>query len=681
MNTPPLLVGAAIIFWGWQTGLLIIAVVIALVLEGSRYINIRFDFSREDINRFSDLSSIIIIGIFVYLLVLSRSAVAVLSLIKWMPLALLPLFISQVYGKKNEIDISALFLMYRRKNKPLETRPVNVNISYPYFALCIVSASTANSGTPDFYGSMFALVVWALWYIRQKRFSVILWLVLLLFSGVTGYIGQYGLHQLQLSLERMAITRFADLFSKDPDPYKVMTSIGDVGSLKLSDSILFRVKPETFEEQTILLRETSYNVYRKSIWFAQGAHFTEMKPGKDRSTWRVGRYPDERGKYIIIYQSFNEGRGMLRLPLNVYELNELPVTGLKGNQYGAFRVEEGPGFIKFKVRPAKNTALDSLPDEGDLNIPEEEAIAIMKIANQLGLESLNPEEVVQRVVNYFKNNFIYSLVQKRHKTSATPIENFLLNSKKGHCEFFATATVLLLRAAGIPARYAVGYSVQEFNDLENCFVVRARHAHAWTLVYIDGAWRNLDTTPASWITAEEENASLLEPFKDLVSYLLFKFKEWRWTEKETEPAKYLVWLLIPLVIFIFYKFYSRKQFKKKREKEEYREIIDIRKGIDSPFYQIEEKLLQTGCVRRPSETLTNWTKRLEEVHFKSDFSESLASIMNIHYRYRFDPEGISADEMAVFRSDVQSWLDRYEKEISSQISVDRSQRSEGNESS
>ncbi|MFC1838728.1 DUF4129 domain-containing transglutaminase family protein [Thermodesulfobacteriota bacterium] len=661
MNTPILLTGAAIIFWGWQTGLMVIAVIMALVLEGSRFISLRFEFSREDINRFSDLSSIIIVGILIYLLVVTRSAQAVLSLIKWMPLALLPLFIGQVYNLKDEIDISALFLIYRRKSKPLETRPVNINISYPYFALCILSASTSNSGTAEFYGGMFTLIVWALWSIRQKRFPIVLWIILLLFSGMIGYIGQYGLHQLQLSLERMAVTRFADLFSKDPDPYKIMTAIGDVGNLKLSDNILFRVKPETFKGQTILLRETSYKAYRKSMWFAPGALFKEIRPEENRSTWRIGKDMDDRGESIIIYQSLKKGRGMLKLPLNVYEINEFPVLKLTGNQYGAFKVEEGPGFIKFRVLSGKEAVLDSLPDEGDLHIPQEEAAAVLKTAGQLGLESLTPQEAVQSLLNYFGDNFIYTLVQKKHNSGATPLENFLLNSKKGHCEFFATATVLLLRAAGIPSRYAVGYSVQEFNDFENCFVVRARHAHAWTLVYVDGTWHNLDTTPASWITAEEENASFWEPMKDLISYILFKFKEWRWSEKETEPAKYLIWLIIPLAIFICHRFYSRKQFKKKKEKEECQEIVDVRKGINSPFYKIEKKLSQSGYSRRPAETLIRWLARLEAAQSQPTIFESLKPILTLHYRYRFDPEGITDDEILALRNDVQSWLDRYEE--------------------
>ena len=256
---------------------------------------------------------------------------------------------------------------------------------------------------------------------------------------------------------------------------------------------------------------------------------------------------------------------------------------------------------------------------------------------------------------------MYSLDLKGRKSDATPLEDFLLSSRKGHCEFFATASVLLLRAAGIPARYAVGYSVQEFSGLEDSFVVRARHAHSWTLVYIDGAWRNFDTTPASWITADEETASLLEPLTDLLSYTLFKFTEWRWSEKEGWLTKYIGWLLIPLVIFILKRFHSRKRLKKDREKREDKEVKDIREGTDSAFYLIEERLAQSGYRRRASETLTDWLDRIETLHPQSVSSGSLKPIMDLHYRYRFDPKGITADEKALLRSDVRSWLEQYEE--------------------
>ena len=661
MNTPPLLLGAALLFWGWQAGLLIIAAVMALTLEGSRLVSLRFAFSQADINRFSDLSSIILGGMFIYLLASSRSAQSVLTLITWLPMALLPLFIAQVYSTSEKIDISALFLWSRRKMNGAATRPVTLNISYVYFALCILSASAANSRTIVFYGGLFILVVWALWSVRSRRFSLILWLALLLFSGVTGYIGQFGLHRLQLSLEQMALTSFADLFPKDLDPYKARTAIGELGRLKLSDSILFRVRPENFRGQSILLRETSYKAYRNSMWFAPRARFEDVRPGADRSTWRIGSDADGRGETIIISQSLKKGRGMLKLPLTACEITGLPVLKFIRNQYGAFKVEEGPGFVNFRVRFGEGRALDSPPDEGDLLIPPDEMDAVSGIARELDLGSASPKDALQLLSQYFQDNFMYSLDVRGRKSDATPLGDFLLSSRKGHCEFFAIATVLLLRRAGIPARYAVGYSVREFSDLEDCFVVRARHAHAWTLAYIDGAWRNFDTTPASWITAEEETASLLEPLTDLLSYTLFKFTEWRWSEKEGGLTKYIGWLLIPLIIFMFKRFYSRKRLNKGREKREDKEVKDIREGTDSAFYLIEEKLAQSGYGRRASETLTDWLDRIETLHPQSVSSGSLKPILDLHYRYRFDPKGITSDEKASLMSDVRSWLEQYEE--------------------
>jgi DNA-3-methyladenine glycosylase II len=68
--------------------------------------------------------------------------------------------------------------------------------------------------------------------------------------------------------------------------------------------------------------------------------------------------------------------------------------------------------------------------------------------------------------------------------------------------------VLLLRQAGIPARYVVGYSAQEFSALEKAFLVRNRHAHAWAVALVDGHWVTVDTTPATWAEQEAEARAL-----------------------------------------------------------------------------------------------------------------------------------------------------------------------------
>ncbi|MEM7478546.1 MAG: DUF3488 and transglutaminase-like domain-containing protein [Planctomycetota bacterium] len=80
----------------------------------------------------------------------------------------------------------------------------------------------------------------------------------------------------------------------------------------------------------------------------------------------------------------------------------------------------------------------------------------------------------------FSGNFGYTLDLKPPTDSdLDPIEDFLVNKRVGHCQYFASAMVCLLRQSGIPSRLVIGYRPTEFNTLGDYFTVRQRDAHAW----------------------------------------------------------------------------------------------------------------------------------------------------------------------------------------------------------
>src|SRR5580765_6589802 len=66
MNTPPFLAGATMLFWGWQTGLLPLAAIMALVLEGSRFARARWEFSQPDLDRIWNFCILLFLGAAVY---------------------------------------------------------------------------------------------------------------------------------------------------------------------------------------------------------------------------------------------------------------------------------------------------------------------------------------------------------------------------------------------------------------------------------------------------------------------------------------------------------------------------------------------------------------------------------------------------------------------------------------
>jgi transglutaminase-like putative cysteine protease len=77
-----------------------------------------------------------------------------------------------------------------------------------------------------------------------------------------------------------------------------------------------------------------------------------------------------------------------------------------------------------------------------------------------------------------------------------PLEHFLFEARRGHCEYFASSMVLLLRAEGIPARLVTGFYGAEYSWWEKRWVVRQSNAHAWVEAWLaDFGWTPLDPTP------------------------------------------------------------------------------------------------------------------------------------------------------------------------------------------
>ncbi|MBM4343051.1 MAG: DUF3488 domain-containing protein [Deltaproteobacteria bacterium] len=79
-----------------------------------------------------------------------------------------------------------------------------------------------------------------------------------------------------------------------------------------------------------------------------------------------------------------------------------------------------------------------------------------------------------------------------------PLEDFLFGKKSGHCEYFASSMVLMMRTQGIPTRLVHGFSGGQFNPIGNYRMIRQADAHSWVEVFFPRiGWRTFDPTPAS----------------------------------------------------------------------------------------------------------------------------------------------------------------------------------------
>jgi transglutaminase-like putative cysteine protease len=106
-------------------------------------------------------------------------------------------------------------------------------------------------------------------------------------------------------------------------------------------------------------------------------------------------------------------------------------------------------------------------------------------------------EMAHRLEAFLKTSgeFGYTLNANVDDPQIDPLEDFLFNRKQGHCEYFASALVMMLRSVGIPARLASGFKGGTYHEATGRLIVEERHAHAWVEAFIDRSWVILDPTP------------------------------------------------------------------------------------------------------------------------------------------------------------------------------------------
>ena len=100
------------------------------------------------------------------------------------------------------------------------------------------------------------------------------------------------------------------------------------------------------------------------------------------------------------------------------------------------------------------------------------------------------------LLRFFERGFSYTL-EPGDPGKEDPLARFLFKTRRGHCEYFASAYAVMLRTAGIPSLVVSGYAGGEWNPYGNYFLVRQSDAHSWVEAYVDGAWRTYDPTPAA----------------------------------------------------------------------------------------------------------------------------------------------------------------------------------------
>src|SRR4051812_14836265 len=227
LTIPPLLAGAALLFWGWQTGFFLFATLMALVLEASRLTDIRWDLSQRDYNRIWNLGAVLFAGVAVYCFAstegadslvgafgsrasrtaaLAQTTRSIVVFFQWLPVIFFPIMLAQAYGSRDKIDLSTFSWIVRRRlasRANAQEPPPGLNVSFVYFGICLFAASAQKTANAWFVPALGLLIALALFTQRPGHHGIFAWTSTMLVTLVLGFGAQLGLRELHRGFERL----------------------------------------------------------------------------------------------------------------------------------------------------------------------------------------------------------------------------------------------------------------------------------------------------------------------------------------------------------------------------------------------------------------------------------------------------------------------------------------------
>lgn len=628
------LIGFSLLSWAWLSNTWLAAAILLSLITLCQLQPWRRTFSPTQFIRTGDLTTLLVLLLLADVYFIQPQEMPIFALLKWLPVLFAPVLLIQILSTQQQLPLATLFYSLRNpawlNDQPTGDQRAMPSIDFNlcYAGLTMLAAGAANVQTAAYFTLATALVVAMLWLIRPGHGSRLLWLFSLALAVFISYHGYHGLYRLHGLIEEKSVEWLSQWQS---DPFRGRTSIGDIGNLKLSDKIEFRLRAE----QPLLLLQSSFDLYAGKYWLASKRRFLEQAPPATAEMAGL--------KQLDFYQQM-PAEAVLALPDGTRSISGLELAELQYSEMGAVKASLPPQFAHYQV--LYDGRRSGEPNRFDLQIPKQHLDWLNQYAEKMQLPGQTPANSAINIKRYFQRHFFYSLYLGQESDTDLALHNFMLERHAGHCEYFATATVFLLRYAGIPARLANGYSASEYDAEQDLYIVRRRHAHAWAIAYIDGLWQAVDATPSQWLSMEQDNAAPWQAVSDFFSNLVFRVRQWQLQQLQQQKLLLALSIAGLLLAYLLWRFFAAGQ---RREKP--KAINADYPGLDSEFYLIEQSLQNTPHSRLAKESIRQWIKRIQH--------PELETLYRLHYRLRFDPQGISPSQRQTLREQAKSWLERF----------------------
>ena len=230
---------------------------------------------------------------------------------------------------------------------------------------------------------------------------------------------------------------------------------------------------------------------------------------------------------------------------------------------------------------------------------------IRALANEITARSTTAYEKATAIEKYLRQ-FPYDLQVGYPPEEQDIVEYFLFDLQRGYCDYYASAFVILARAAGLPARLAIGYGMGTYDPASNCYQVTEINAHSWPEVYFSGyGWIPFEPTASfSRLERPQEMATRTTPISQVPDlprrpwYVLVR--EW-WREIQFQWTTYL-WLGSILILLVGLGLFGRWRRRRAR--------LSPAHGVALCFERMCHIGKRVGIAHQPQDTPAEYGERM-----------------------------------------------------------------------
>ncbi len=313
--------------------------------------------------------------------------------------------------------------------------------------------------------------------------------------------------------------------------------LGDVGTLRTDPTVALRFtlpdNPDPPIRMTIRLRGTAFDTYDGRAWSRSSSDrrpvdllypnvLTIARVPRSREDRRISFDLEPIDPPVLFLPPRTVGVE-LRLPQTAIPQDSVVISkgpegefryaspgthGIRYDVYLAGDNEPIPQILSAQDR-ARYLALPALPGR------------IADLARSYAEGQSTPMGKAKAIEEHLRNDFKYD-VTSPSGGKPQPLDHFLFETKRGHCEFFSTAMVMMLREVGIPSRNVTGFVGGTYNRFGKYYAVREGDAHSWVEAYLDDpqlGWVTFDPTPTSAARPLQETGGAFVYLRDFVEAL------------------------------------------------------------------------------------------------------------------------------------------------------------------